>query len=61
MHEEINGDKKLMNSYTGLPNNELFLWVLSLLDENIFKSSKLSKEEHLIIGFNEIEVRSFTY
>ena len=56
---EIKKDKKLMNFYAGLPNNELFLWVLSLLDEKIFKSSKLSKA--FIIGFNEIKVGSFTY
>ena len=47
LYEEIKGDKKLMNFYTGLPNNELFLWVLSLIDEKTFTSSKLSKEEHL--------------
>ena len=25
--EEIKKDKKLMNLYTGIPNNELYLWV----------------------------------
>ena len=27
LHQEIKEHKKLMNFYTGLPNNELFLWV----------------------------------
>ena len=56
LYEEIKGDKKLMNSYTGLPNNELFLWVLSLLDEKIFKSSKLSKEEHLLLVLMKLKL-----
>ena len=45
-----------MNYYTGLPNNELFLWVLSLLDEKIFKSSKLSKEEHLLLVLMKLKL-----
>ena len=56
MHEEIKEVKKLMNFYTGLPNNELFLWVLSLLDEKIFKSSKLSKEEHLLLVLMKLKL-----
>ena len=56
LHEEIKGDKKLMNFYTGLPNNELFLWVLSLLDEKIFKSSKLSKEEQLLLVLMKLKL-----
>ena len=56
LYEEIKGDKKLMNFYTGLPNNELFLWVLSLLDEKIFKSSKLSKEEHLLLVLMKLKL-----
>ena len=56
LYEEIKGDKKLMNSYNGLPNNELFLWVLSLLDEKIFKSSKLSKEEHLLLVLMKLKL-----
>ena len=39
-----------MNFYSGLPNSELFLSVLSLFDEKIFKSSRLSKEEHLLLA-----------
>ena len=30
LYEEIKEDKKLMNFYTGLPNNEFFLWVFIL-------------------------------
>ena len=56
LYEEIKGDKKLMNSYNGLPNNKLFLWVLSLLDEKIFKSSKLSKEEHLLLVLMKLKL-----
>ena len=56
LYEEIKGDKKLMNFYTGLPNNELFLWVLSLLDEKIFKSSKLSKEEQLLLVLMKLKL-----
>ena len=54
LYEEIN--KKLMSFYTGLLNNELFLWVLSLLDEKIFKSSKLSKEEHLLLVLMKLKL-----
>ena len=56
LYEEIKEDKKLMNFYTGLPNNELFLWVLSLLDEKIFKSTKLSKEEHLLLVLMKLKL-----
>ena len=49
-------DKKLMNFYTGLLNNELFSWVLSLLDEEIFKSSKLSKGEHLLLVLMKLKL-----
>ena len=38
LYEEIKGDRKLIKFYTGLSNNELFLWVLSLIDEKTFKS-----------------------
>ena len=30
LYEEIKEDKKLMNFYTGLPNNEFFLWFFIL-------------------------------
>ena len=33
LYEEIKGENRLMNFYTGISNNELFLWVLSLLHE----------------------------
>ena len=56
LYEEMKGDNKLINFYTGLPNSELFLWVLSLLDENIFKSSKLSKEEHLLLVLMKLKL-----
>ena len=45
-----------MNFCTDLPNNELFLWVLSLLNEKIFKSSKLSKEEHLLLVLMKLKL-----
>ena len=45
-----------MNFYTGLPNNELFLWVLSSPDEKIFKSSKLSKEEQLLLVLMKLKL-----
>ena len=47
----------LMNFSIGLPNNELFSWVL---DKKIYKSSELKKKA-FIIGFNETEIRSSTY
>ena len=53
--EEIKGDNKLMNFYTGLLNNKLFLY-LSLLDEKIFKSSKISKEEHLLLVLMKLKL-----
>ena len=56
LYEETKEDKKLMNFYTGLPNNKLFLWVLSLLDEKIFNSSKLSKEEHLLLVLMKLKL-----
>ena len=56
MNEEIKEDKKLMNFYTGLPNNESFLWCLSLLDEKIFKSSKLSKEKNLLLVLTKLKL-----
>ena len=56
LYEEIKRDKKLMSFYTGLPNNKLFLWVLSLLDEKIFKSSKLSKEEHFLLVLMKLKL-----
>ena len=56
LYEEIKEDKKLMNFYTGLLNNKLFLWVLSLLDEKIFKSSKLSKEEHFLLVLMKLKL-----
>ena len=56
LYEEIKGDKKLMSFYTGLTNNKLFLWVLSLLDKKIFKSSKLSKEEHLLLVLMKLKL-----
>ena len=45
-----------MNSYTGLPNNELFFGLLSLLDDKIFKSSKLSKEEDLLLVLMKLKL-----
>ena len=56
MYEEIKEDKKLMNFYIVLPSNELFSWILSLLDEKIFKSSKLSKEEHLLLVLMKLKL-----
>ena len=56
MCEEIKEDKKLMNFYIVLPSNELFSWILSLLDEKIFKSSKLSKEEHLLLVLMKLKL-----
>ena len=56
MNEEIKEDKKLMNFYTGLPNSKLFLWGLSLLDEKIFKSLKLSKVEHLLLVLMKLKL-----
>ena len=56
LYEEIKGDNKLMNFHTGLPNNELFLWVLSILDEKIFKSSKLSKEGLLLLVLMKLKL-----
>ena len=56
LYEEIKGDNKLMNFCTGLPDNELFLWVLSLLHEKIFKSSKLSKKEHLLLVLMKLKL-----
>ena len=45
-----------MNFYIVLPSNELFSWILSLLDEKIFKSSKLSKEEHLLLVLMKLKL-----
>ena len=56
LYEEIKGYNKLMNFQTGLPNNELFLWVLSILDEKIFKSSKLSKEGLLLLVLMKLKL-----
>ena len=56
LYEEMKEDNELINFYTGLPNNELFLWVSSLLYEKIFKSSKLTKEEHLLLVLMKLKL-----
>ena len=45
-----------MNFYTGLSYSKLFLWVLSLLEEKIFKSLKLSKVEHFLLVLMKLKL-----
>ena len=57
LYQKIRSKQENINFYTGLTNEQLFKWVLSLVaTDTMYKCSKISEEEHLLLVLMKLKL-----
>ena len=57
LYQKIRSKQENINFYTGLTNEKLFKWVLSLVaTDTIYKCSKIGEEEHLLLVLMKLKL-----